>query len=107
MDELKARLERQMDQLNEKLGGIEDRRSASQNGVSTITINAGGVGVWICVLCCVVMLTAIACGSVAAYAVMGDLKQDVRSLKDGEKAIRAYIKTGLLKPKEAEDGTER
>lgn len=75
----------------------------SGNNTSSIQVHAGGVGVWICVICCAVMVTALSCGGVAAYAVMGDLKQDVRSLKDGEKAIRAYINTGLLQPKEVED----
>lgn len=75
----------------------------SGNNTSSIQVHAGGFGVWICVICCAVMVTALACGGVAAYAVMGDLKQDVRSLKDGEKAIRAYINTGLLQPKEVED----
>lgn len=107
MDELKARLERQMMQLDERIMSMDTRRNTVQSGVSTITVNAGGIGVWICVVCCAVMVTALACGGVAAHAVIGDLKQDVRSLKDGEKAIRAYINTGLLKPKEVEDGTER
>ena len=107
MDELKVRLERQMMQLDERIKAMDTGRTTAQSGASTITVNAGGVGVWICVICCAVMVTALACGGVAAYAVMGDLKQDVRSLRDGEKAIRAYINTGLLKPKEAEDGTER
>lgn len=63
MDELKARLERQMDQLNEKLGSIEDRRSTSHNGVSTITINAGGVGVWLCATLSGMILVAVLIGA--------------------------------------------
>lgn len=63
MDELKARLERQMDELNNKLGGIEERRSSSHNGVSTITINAGGVGVWVCATFSGMILVAVLIGA--------------------------------------------
>lgn len=64
MDELKARLERQMSDLGEAIRGMDNSRNTSQSGVSTITVNAGGVGVWVCATLCGMMLIASLIGAI-------------------------------------------
>lgn len=95
-------MERMAKEIKESLDRISNDGNISRNN-NTIRFDAGAIGVWLCVTCCLVILVAVLCGGMAAYAFMGDVKQDIRALQDGEKAVRAYINTGLIKPKEKKD----
>ncbi|ALN79495.1 hypothetical protein LA76x_1338 [Lysobacter antibioticus] len=77
-----------------------------------INVNAGGIGVGIAVACCVAMLAA---GFVGALWMVSDraekaaelteIRDQLRERRDGENAIRAYINTGILKPKSDKEQT--
>ena len=73
---------------------------------ATIQVNAGTFGVWVAATACLVMAAMLAVAvpiSVGAYLA---LKEDVRELDDSDDAIRAYINTGILKPKPEKDDAE-
>ncbi len=64
MDALSKKLEGQMMQLDERLKAMDTGRATAQSGVSTITVNAGGVGVWICATLCGMMLVGGMIGAI-------------------------------------------
>lgn len=77
----------------EKLGeGSRVPGIQSQGGASTITVNAGGIGVWISVTCCGIML---AC-NLFMIALYVDQQQQIRDLSDYLTAI--YAMAPHLKP---------
>jgi len=96
-----TRLEDGLDRLERGVGELRDVMVANRGiygGASTITINAGGVGVWVAVTCCLLMLAS---GLVAGLWMVSDrseIRAQLRERRDGENAIRAYINTGILKP---------
>lgn len=76
-----------------------------QNAHQTITLHhATPPGsppwhVWICVTCCLVILAAMAVAVPLIGSAHNEVKADIRALEDDNDAVRAYINTGILKPK--------
>ena len=108
MDELKAKLERQMKQLDESLRGIEDRRSSSNNGVSTITVNAGGVGVWACLTACIMMISMMLIGGMWMSREFNRIDREMTDRREGMERMQTYLsaiyaQAPHLKPKEEEN----
>lgn len=68
---------------------------SATGGASTITVNAGGIGVWISVTCCGIML---AC-NLFMIALYVDQQQQIRDLSDYLTAI--YAMAPHLKPETA------
>lgn len=64
---------------------------------ATITVNAGGFGVWVAVTCCIVMLS---CNIFLAVIVM-DHSRQISDLKDYLSAI--YMQAPYLKPSEKKE----
>lgn len=89
-----SRLERSISDLRDTLGAMRPNSGVA----STITINAGGIGIWLAVTCCCVMLAAMAVGGLWAVTSLADHRAAIQELRDGERAVRAYINTGILKP---------
>lgn len=90
------------DQMAKAIADV--RHMASSN--ATIHINAGGVGVWLAATCCLAMLAAGFVGGLwmvsdraERAAELTEIRDQLRERRDGENAIRAYINTGILKPK--------
>jgi hypothetical protein len=91
-----------MERLDSALARVE--RAAGGN--ATINVNAGGVGVLITTVCCAIV---VAVNFVGAFWLMSDrakssadlteIRDQLRERRDGENAIRAYINTGILKPR--------
>lgn len=78
-------------------------RDRSMKNTTTIRIEGGGVGTWIAVTCCAVMLAvAVILVPIGAAAYI-ELRGQIRALDDSDNAIRAYINTGILKPKPERD----
>ena len=73
-------------------------KTAGSNNVSSITVQAGGIGVWLSATCCAVMLASLLVLAVVGAAAYTDMRADIRALRDTDNAIRAYIHTGILKP---------
>lgn len=79
------------------------------SGNSTITVNAGGVGVWLACSACAIML---ACGLVGAIWLSNEFRRydnELTKLQARDKAHDAYVQSiwraaPHLKPKEIEDG---
>lgn len=91
------------ERIVEQLGRMQRTAPASQ---ATITVNAGGLGLWIAVTCCAVMLAVGVVGCVAvSSAVQGQNrrieKQDeaLSRMQDYLNAI--YVQAPSLRPKEA------
>jgi hypothetical protein len=63
-------------------------------GNATITVNAGGVGVWVAVTCCAVMLTI---GIIGGFLYI-DQSRKVDQMQDYLNAI--YMQAPYLKPKD-------
>lgn len=94
-----TRLERGISELRDTLVSMRHNSGAA----STITINAGGIGIWLAVTCCCVMLAAMAVGGLWAVTSLADHRAAIQELRDGERAVRAYINTGILKPAKQEN----
>ncbi len=60
-------------------------------GTSTISINAGGVGVWVAVTCCLVMLSLLLLGSLWASHEMMRYDQEMQARKDENSKMTAYL----------------
>lgn len=104
-----ARLDEGLDRLAKDIGDLRDVMASSRGiygGASTITVNAGGVGVWVSVTCCLMMLVG---GLIAGLWMVSDraeIRAQLRERRDGENAIRAYINTGILKPQNDKDKSD-
>ena len=76
---------------------MQNERGAQS--VSGIHFDTGSAGVWIAVTCCAIMLVALAIIVPVAVGAYLDQREEIRRLEDSDNAIRAYITTGILKPK--------
>lgn len=65
---------------------------------SNATINVHGASSWQMTVCVVAAVLGFSFGCFGLY-IAADTRSDVRELRNDIKAIRAYINTGLLKPK--------
>lgn len=76
-----------------------------QNAHQTITLHHADPPpsppwhVWICVTCCLVILAALAVAVPLISSAHNEVKADIRALEDDNDSVRAYINTGILKPK--------
>lgn len=87
-DDTDARIKALINKADERINGTP----SATGGASTITINAGGLGVWISVTCCAVML---AC-NLFLIALYVDQQQQIRDMSDYLAAI--YAQAPHLKP---------
>lgn len=81
-------------QAAERLEQASRNLSGTGGNQATITLNAGGIGVWIASTCCVVML---AC-NVFLLALYLDQQRQIAALNEYLSAI--YMLAPTLKPKE-------
>lgn len=86
------------------LDTVADRR-VNTVGNATISVNAGGVGVWVAVTCCIVMLSILLIGSLWASHEMMRFDQEMQARKDENSKMQAYIsaiyvQAPQLKPKD-------
>lgn len=61
------------------------------NAVSTITVNAGGVGVWIAATSCIAVLAAVLVGAIFVAFGMSDLNRQLQERRQKDEAQDAYI----------------
>lgn len=78
----------------DRVDAFSSRDRADSN--AQITVDAGGVGVWLCAMFCAVMLVALVMGGLWVHSVTLSHKLELQELRAGEKAIRAYINTGRM-----------
>jgi hypothetical protein len=88
------------------LGGLS---GLTNSGVSTVNINAGGVGIWIATTCCIAMLVSMVVGCLLGCfwlqsefqhkaQIDADQSQKISTMYDYLSAI--YAQAPQLKPKE-------
>jgi hypothetical protein len=75
-------------------------------GAANINVNAGGMGLWIACSCCAVMLAVVFIGGLWMVSDRAEARAQIRELRDGQNAIRAYINTGILKPQNDKDKSD-
>lgn len=63
----------------------------TKGGNSTVTINAGGAGVWIAVTCCLVMVASLAIAVPVAVGAYLSSKQELQELREKDEILQAYI----------------
>ena len=78
------------------------------NNRMSFHINAGGVGVWICVTCFVSVLACCLVGSFWMSSELSSIHQDLKDRKDENDAMKSYLSAiymlaPQLKPKEDKD----
>lgn len=100
-----ARFGSAIERFEEVIDSVSDRRNKNI-GNATITVNAGGVGVWVAVTCCLVMLALLLLGSLWASREMNRFDQEMQARKDENSKMQAYIsaiyvQAPQLKPKES------
>lgn len=84
---------------------LEKMAQASPGNQAVITVNAGGIGLWIAVTCCAVMLALGVFGAVTASYVLLDQNKRIEAqdsklerMQDYINAI--YVQAPSLRPKE-------
>ncbi len=80
-----VRLERAVKALGDVMQPVN---SGSQ---STVTINAGGVGVLISSVCCAVMFTITVIGGFVGAVAYSELKRDFQEVREDQRATKAYL----------------
>lgn len=100
-----ARFGSAIERFEEVIDSVSDRRSKNI-GNATITVNAGGVGVWVAVTCCLVMLALLLLGSLWASRELMRSDQEMQARKDENSKMTAYlqaiyVQAPQLKPKES------
>lgn len=100
-----ARFGSAIERFEEVIDSVSDRRNKNI-GNATITVNAGGVGVWVAVTCCLVMLALLLLGSLWASREMNRFDQEMQARKDENSKMTAYlqaiyVQAPQLKPKES------
>lgn len=77
---------------------VEEMAAPGNRNTATITVNAGGIGLWVAVTASLVMLAVLAVAipiGVGAYIVT---QEQIQALENTDNAIRAYINTGKMSP---------
>jgi hypothetical protein len=74
----------QVTQALDRLSTLLERIERPPSNSSQITVHAGGVGVWICVLC---MVTMVAVSTVVAFFVSADLTRKDREIAEARAEI--------------------
>lgn len=69
-------------------------------GSSTITVNAGGIGVWIAASCCAVAVAVCLVGAVFVSALFNDLNRQTQELRQKDEIHDAYFSAGYGSPKQ-------
>lgn len=90
--------------LNRFLDRLDHMERSGNN--AQITVDAGGVGVWLSAMCCAVMLVCVMMGGLWITSMKASYDIQLQELRSGERAIRAYINTGRLEPVKSEDEEE-
>lgn len=62
LDELNNDDVRQLTAALNRFSAVTEQSSAEVKSASTITIGAGGAGIWLCLTCCVIMLSVMIVG---------------------------------------------
>ncbi len=73
--------------------------SSNQTGTSTITVNAGGIGVWLAASCCAVAVAVCFVGAVFVSALINDLNRQTQELRQKDEIHDAYFSAGYGSPK--------
>jgi hypothetical protein len=68
---------------------------------SSVQINAGGVGIWIAITACLIMLAVTMVGSIFIAIALSDLNRQTQELREADVVLQAYINAGYVsQPKE-------
>jgi len=78
------------------------------NNQTAIHINAGGIGVWICVTCFVAILASCLVGSFWMNSELASIHHDLKDRKDENDSMKSYLsaiymQAPQLKPTEEKD----
>jgi hypothetical protein len=106
-DETTDQLDR-LEQTARDLQKLMHQNRSIGNATINASVNAGGVGIWIAVTCCCVMLSCIVIGSLWATREMARFDQEMQARKDENSKMSAYlsaiyVQAPQLKPKSTKD----
>lgn len=90
MSELQGELDR-LERLLIETIALANPAQPVKGGSSTVTINAGGAGVWIAVTCCMVMAAALAIAVPVAVGAYLASQQQLQELREKDEILQAYI----------------
>lgn len=99
-DEAKHDLETELRDLLPLLSAARGIVSHSPN--ATITVSAGGIGIWVAVTACVATLTGLLVGVIFVAIYLSDLNRQTQELRESDQVIQAYINAGMVQPKDPE-----
>ena len=86
MDDDLRRFEAAVDRFSEALG-----RSGNTGNQSTITLNAGGIGVMIALACCAFMFAVVVVGGAWFTADASRRDREVAEIREDQRATKAYL----------------
>lgn len=94
--EPETRLIEALDRLSAHVDRLE---RAPQTGSNTtrVSINAGGVGIWIAVTCCLIMLTVCGIGGMWLISNTNRTDQAINALRAVDETHQAYINAYMQK----------
>lgn len=90
---------KQIGSLLHEVKGMTTPNTATGN--ATITVSAGGVGLWVAVTACLVSMAVSLVGLLLVGLALSDLNRQTQELRQSDALINAYINSGLA-PKQEE-----
>lgn len=90
----------QLDELDRFLNAARGVHGPSGVGNAQISVNAGGVAVWMAVVACMVAVAVVLTASIFVAIAVSDLNEQARELRYKTDTIQAYINAGMVQPKE-------
>ena len=92
-----------MQRFSDKIDAFTHHTSRNENR-SAVTINAGGVGVWIAATCCAVMLAANVFLAAFVLDLKNEMRDQARRISDLDAYLSAiYMQAPHLKPPEKKE----
>lgn len=84
-----------------RLAANLDRLAPAVGATSNISVNAGGIGTWVAVTACLVVLAVTLVGSIYVAIGLADLNRQTQELRQADATLQAYINVGYQQKEEA------
>lgn len=94
-DDLKA--------IGSLLHEVKGLTAPTATGNATITVNAGGVGLWVAVTACLVSMAISIVGLILVGLALSDLNRQTQELRQSDATTQAYLNAYFSQPKEPKE----
>jgi hypothetical protein len=79
--------------IHQSLDRVEQLADGGNRNTAKIEVNAGGLGVWLCLIACVAMLSVTVVGSVYLTRELGEQDRQLQELREKDVVHDAWLQT--------------